>query len=984
MNEVKLTSDPEFQSYISLDKNFRILAFDKKSEDFFIRYFEKAISRSSSFAELFPLTSQSLISGKLKSVLNGGMESYHLFFDSSQNSFKLLLVPVPDEKNNISRISVSILGQFVTARQHDGNMLRAIIDNIPDYIFVKDRNHHSILSNKKFYENILGETGDPGACQSPMDYFEKEKAKEIIEDNERVMKTEIPVINRPDVVRNVYGKEERVLLTKVPLKNENNEVAGLVGIARDITANYIQERKKELILNIIKSFGNKPNLKEAMVSTLRLLSEELKFDYAEVYKVSINKNTVIRTAFWPLEQDLSHKNKICSYVKGEGLPGRVWESLEVMIPDNEENEELLNNMLIDGEKPLRTAVGIPIVLKDKLISILCLGSVKENKEIDKQYLKEIAIQIASVIDSKRSQDQFNDFFNYSLNLIAVIGLDGYIKMANPSFEYKFGYNNRELLNIPLIEFIHPRDIKKVREVMENAAVADSKFEIRCRRKDGSYLWISWRFSPLMEEENVVYVFGTDITPLKDAYDELSHQIEERKKVQDQLHLSEEKYKSLFKVSPLPMWVLDRDQLKFLSVNQAAIDLYGYTREEFLQMTVEDLWAPDPDQEKRIKEVVNKNPDNFFKFRVRHITKTGKLLYVIVKSNPLIFDGKKARVSLVNDVSEMIQAEEKLMNSEKRFKALVQEGSDLISIVDCDCTYIYNSPASQWVFGMEPRIIKGTNFFDYIHKDDIPEVDEKIALLKTQKRVQLPSYRIKNAQNEWRWVETIVTNLKEEPAVKGIVMNSRDITEFVEQERKLIESLERYDIVAKATSDIVTDYHLEKDEIIVNETASDLLGYPPDKMGKNGAWWDDKIHPDDFEEVKALAAKMCREKVRNLTVEYRFRCANGNYKYILDRSYLITDENGEPKRIIGSMQDITERKQHLIAIENHNKRLKEIAWTQSHVVRTPLAKVMGLVDLLLNYKNDLENIDELLKNILNSAHELDGIIRQIAVRTEEEL
>ena len=85
-----------------------------------------------------------------------------------------------------------------------------------------------------------------------------------------------------------------------------------------------------------------------------------------------------------------------------------------------------------------------------------------------------------------------------------------------------------------------------------------------------------------------------------------------------------------------------------------------------------------------------------------------------------------------------------------------------------------------------------------------------------------------------------------------------------------------------------------------------------------------------------------------------------------------------------MQDITERKKHLIAIEDHNKRLKEIAWTQSHVVRAPLAKVMGLVDLLMNYRNDLDNIEELLENILNSANELDGIIRNIAVQTEKEL
>ncbi|MGA8852672.1 MAG: PAS domain-containing protein, partial [Christiangramia sp.] len=218
----------------------------------------------------------------------------------------------------------------------------------------------------------------------------------------------------------------------------------------------------------------------------------------------------------------------------------------------------------------------------------------------------------------------------------------------------------------------------------------------------------------------------------------------------------------------------------------------------------------------------------------------------------------------------------------------------------------------------------------------------------------------------------------------IVMNSRDITEFIEQDQELMESLRRYDIVAKATSDLITDYDIEKDEIKVSDVAFEMLGYHSEQGIYPGKWWNSNLHPDDYENVEFLARQMRDEGTKNLTIEYRFKCADGSYKYILDRSYLIVDENNKPKRIIGSMQDITERKEHLIAIETHNKRLREIAWTQSHLVRAPLAKVMGLVDLLLNYKNDLENVEEILENILNSANELDNIIRKIAVQTEKEL
>ena len=200
----------------------------------------------------------------------------------------------------------------------------------------------------------------------------------------------------------------------------------------------------------------------------------------------------------------------------------------------------------------------------------------------------------------------------------------------------------------------------------------------------------------------------------------------------------------------------------------------------------------------------------------------------------------------------------------------------------------------------------------------------------------------------------------------------------------MESLKRYDIVAKATSDVITDYDIDKEEMKVSNASYELFGYQVKDGIYSGKWWNEKIHPEDYKKVRAAAEQMMQNNKKNLTIEYRFKCADGSYKYILDRSYLITDENNSPKRIIGSMQDITDRKNHLIAIENHNRRLKEIAWTQSHVVRAPLAKVMGLVDMLKNYRDDLDNIDELFDNILISANELDSIIRDIAVQTEKEL
>lgn len=915
----------------------------------------------------------------------GFNQNYQTTFKSLKGTFKYLeinLFPI-HHKNQI--IGVYGIAKDITSQKleekrvlEDRRMLRAIIDNIPDYIFVKDREHKSLLSNRKFYEQILGKTSDESSLgYTPMDYFDEKKGEYIIADNEWVMNSGQAVINRPDTVFNINGKEEKVLLTKVPLKNQKEEIIGLVGIARDITETYLHNKKQELIFKVIKAFGDKPTLQEAMVKVLEIFCKDLGYDYAEAFKISINNEKLVRTAYWPLEKDLSES--ITTYVKGERLPGKVWETGRVKILRHHDKSGLLKDMLLRNGDVIKSAVGFPIIFQEKLISIFCLGSIEDKKKIETDFLEDITLQIASAIERKRTQEQLNDFFSFSPNLIAVIGMDGFVKKINPSFEEKFGYPECEILSKPFTDFIHPEDLSKTFEAIEKVSIESPEFVIRCRRKDGEYLWISWRFSQFFEKENIVFIYGTDITPLKKVHRELSENIAERELIQEKLEESERKYRSLFDASPLPMWVLDRVNLKFLKVNNAAIDLYGYTAEEFSEMTVKDLWVPGQDD--IINPIISENQNEFFQVKLSHYKKNGDLIYVNVNSNPVMFDGIEARVSLVKNVTDRIKAEEKLLQSEQRFKALVQDGSDLISIVDANFYYLYNSPAAISVFGRETDQLKSNNFRDYIQKEDIVLLEDHLAKLETTKRVQLPSYRVKGADNNWRWMETIMTDLTNEPAIGGIVMNSRDITEFVEQEKELLESLTRYNIVAKATSDIITDYDIERDEIRVSEATFKFFGYKKLNGIYSGEWWNEKIHPDDQAEVKAAARKMKEEGLKNLTIEYRFQCADGSYKYILDRSYLMMDENGEPIRIIGSMQDITERKHHLIAIENHNKRLKEIAWTQSHTVRAPLAKVMGLVDLLLNYKNDLENIDEILENILISANELDSIIRRIATQTE---
>ena len=124
-------------------------------------------------------------------------------------------------KNGVYGVAKDVTQQQLAEKKilEDRHMLRAIIDNIPDYIFVKDINHRSILANKKFSSEILGiELDESASGYSPLDYLGESIGKQIIADNDEVIQSGIPVINRHDLVTTISGKQEMVLLTKVPLQ----------------------------------------------------------------------------------------------------------------------------------------------------------------------------------------------------------------------------------------------------------------------------------------------------------------------------------------------------------------------------------------------------------------------------------------------------------------------------------------------------------------------------------------------------------------------------------------------------------------------------------------------------------------------------------------------------------------------------------------------------------------------------------------------
>ena len=231
----------------------------------------------------------------------------------------------------------------------------------------------------------------------------------------------------------------------------------------------------------------------------------------------------------------------------------------------------------------------------------------------------------------------NRFMDLSVDLFCVAGFDGFFKNLNPSFEKTLGFTTKELMAKPYLEFIHPDD--RSATVVEKDGLTEGKvtfaFENRYLCKDGSYKWLLWNAVSVPEQETI-YAVARDITG--------------RKRSEALLRESEERHRKLFNHNPHPTWVFDRETLRFLAVNDAAVHKYGYSRDEFLAMTLKDIRPPE-DVPALLETVKTLGEGNESSGAWRHRLKDGTIIDTENTSYALNFLGRAARVVVVVDITQ---------------------------------------------------------------------------------------------------------------------------------------------------------------------------------------------------------------------------------------------------------------------------------------------------------------------------------------------
>ncbi|WP_416865017.1 MAG: PAS domain S-box protein [Imperialibacter sp.] len=192
------------------------------------------------------------------------------------------------------------------------------------------------------------------------------------------------------------------------------------------------------------------------------------------------------------------------------------------------------------------------------------------------------------------------------------------------------------------------------------------------------------------------------------------------------------------------------------------------------------------QTSRFLEEFFKDPDSLkFEHEFRMMRDDGDYAYVVDRAYLVRdSDGKPIRlIGALQDITERKKSELDLAEKERRFRHLVQSGTDVISIVDARGIYTYLSPSVKTILGFEESYLVGKNVFDLVHPDDIQGVKLEAKRLKEEAFIEMTPFRFPNAAGNWRWLECKATNLINDKAVQGIVVNSRDITTRLQQSKE---------------------------------------------------------------------------------------------------------------------------------------------------------------------------------------------------------
>jgi two-component system, cell cycle sensor histidine kinase and response regulator CckA len=271
----------------------------------------------------------------------------------------------------------------------------------------------------------------------------------------------------------------------------------------------------------------------------------------------------------------------------------------------------------------------------------------------------------------------------------------------------------------------------------------------------------------------------------------------------QIRNSEEKYRNLINTANDAILVIDPRKRVILEANNKASEMLGFAEQELVGMPESRLY---PAKTGEPPQLLTGEASGRNGFCVQLQRSDGTQVPVEVSASATELNGKPVILGIFRDVRERVEAEATVRRSEERFDYLIQNLSDVITVVAVDGTMLYHSPSIERVAGYTPSELLGQNFLSFVHPDD--RLTVRAALERLTLRVGSaapPEYRFCRKDGSWVWLESVGNNLLNDVAVGGIVVTSRDVTTRRGLEEQVRQS-QKMEAVGRLAGGIAHDFN----------------------------------------------------------------------------------------------------------------------------------------------------------------------------------
>lgn len=548
---------------------------------------------------------------------------------------------------------------------------------------------------------------------------------------------------------------------------------------------------------------------------------------------------------------------------------------------------------------------------------------KKSEEQLKKINEELEQKVKARTDEiLQTETRFRNTLDNMLEAVQIIGFDMHYIYVNEAASKQGKYTREQMIGQPVLElypgFEQTELYKHFQKCMvgRQAIQIEQEFEFPDKTKN----WFELSLQPVPEG---IVILSVDITDRKQA------------------EVKRTLFTSIVNSSDDAIFTTSFDDI-VMSWNPGAETIFGYTAQEIIGEHMRKLLPAHLQAEENELWGKIKAGEYIHRLETQRLHKNGTLITLSLSSSPLR-DEYNAIIgisTIARDITQENEIKKRIVQSEENLKTIFENTSEGFVLLDTNgLVKAFNKTAEQNIFNnSHTNLAVGKSIFELV------EPERELFFASVISRVlqgETIHYDRPYTQNNGTlsWIDYTYTPVFKSNHITGICITGRDTTEKKIAEYNIKTSNERYETVAKATSDAIWDYDFDTGKTFISGSGyQQLFGYHIMNDYSEEGYWESHIHPDDKKRVLTELAETLADKNKVQSAsEYRFLKADGTYAYINDRFFIIR-ENGKPKRMLGAKQDISEMKMAEQRLKTSLLEKQSLAQRLSAIINTLPANI----------------------------------------------